>query len=115
MSLQGVGQDGFFLSILILKFFSGLVLLLCPRNYFSVDYTAEECLASYNGHSRYVQTKHKYDYYSNSSFSLTLEWPTSGENLPKAFRRTELTFKVPGIGVDDLCNSQGFFGFRREV
>lgn len=69
----------------------------------------------YNGHSRYVQTKQKYDYYSNSSFSLTLEWPTSGENLPKAFRRTELTFKVPGIGVDDLCNSQGFFGFRREV
>lgn len=84
-------------------------------NYFSVDYPAEECLASYSGHSRYVQTKHKYDYYSNSSFSLTLEWPTSGENLPKAFRRTELTFKVPGIGVDDLCNSQGFFGFRREV
>lgn len=63
----------------------------------------------------HFQTKHKYDYYSNSSFSLTLEWPTSGENLPKAFRRTELTFKVPGIGVDDLCNSQGFFGFRREV
>lgn len=62
----------------------------------------------------FVQTKHKYDY-SNSSFSLTLKWPTSGENLPRAFRRTELTLKVPGIGVDDRCNSRGFFGFPREV
>ena len=48
---------------------------------------------------------------SNSSFSLTLECPTSGENLPRALRRTELTSKVPGMGVDDLRSSQGFCRF----
>lgn len=48
------------------------------------------------------------DHSSNSSFSLTLVCPTSGENLPWALRRIELTSKAPGMGVDDLCSSQGF-------